>query len=249
MEKLINVKNVSFAYGSQPILENINLDICRGDYMGIVGPNGSGKTTLLKLILGILKPAKGSIEVFGKSIERFSQWERVGYVRQKASFFNPGFPATVEEVISANIHSGKGFFDASVKRHRERVYEALSHVNMEEYGGRLIGNLSGGQQQRVFIARTLVNSPEILFLDEPTVGIDLDSQREFYCLLEKLNIKMRITIVMVSHDIGVIAQKVSRIVCMGDGKLICHQNSSGETISEALKKAYGDWTSPIIHDH
>ena len=249
MEKLINVKNVSFAYGSQPILENINLDICRGDYMGIVGPNGSGKTTLLKLILGILKPAKGSIEVFGKSIERFSQWERVGYVRQKASFFNPGFPATVEEVISANIHSGKGFFDASVKRHRERVYEALSHVNMEEYGGRLIGNLSGGQQQRVFIARTLVNSPEILFLDEPTVGIDLDSQREFYCLLEKLNVNMRITIVMVSHDIGVIAQKVNRIVCMGDGKLICHQDSSGEMISEVLKKTYGDWTSPKIHDH
>ena len=114
MEKLINVKNVSFAYGSQPILENINLDICRGDYMGIVGPNGSGKTTLLKLILGILKPAKGSIEVFGKSIERFSQWERVGYVRQKASFFNPVFPPPLKS-NSANIHSGKGFLTPRLK--------------------------------------------------------------------------------------------------------------------------------------
>nr|HQA48229.1 zinc ABC transporter ATP-binding protein [Bacillota bacterium] len=85
--------------------------------------------------------------------------------------------------------------------------------------------------------------------DEPTVGIDLDSQREFYCLLEKLNVNMSITIVMVSHDIGMIAQKVNRIVCMGDGRLICHQNSSGEMISEVLKKTYGDWTSPIIHDH
>jgi zinc transport system ATP-binding protein len=249
MEKLVSVKNVSFAYGSRPVLENINLDIYRGDYMGIVGPNGSGKSTLLKLVLGILKPTKGNIEVFGKSVDRFNRWERVGYVRQKASFFNPGFPATVEEVISANIHSGGGLFNASVKRRRERVFEALSLVNMEEYGGRLIGNLSGGQQQRVFIARALVNSPEILFLDEPTVGIDLDSQREFYCLLEKLNINMRITIVMVSHDIGVIAQKVSRIACMGDGKLICHRQSSGEMISEALKKTYGDWTRPIVHDH
>ncbi|NLX87295.1 MAG: metal ABC transporter ATP-binding protein [Clostridiales bacterium] len=249
MEKLISIKNVSFSYGSRPVLENINLDIYRGDYMGIVGPNGSGKSTLLKLILGILKPAKGSIKVFGKSVDIFNRWERVGYVRQKASFFNLGFPATVEEVISANIHSGKGLFNTSVKRCRERVYEVLSHVNMEEYGGRLIGNLSGGQQQRVFIARALVNSPEVLFLDEPTVGIDLDSQREFYCLLEKLNVNMRITIVMVSHDIGVIAQKVNRIVCMGDGKLICHQNSSGEMIPEVLKKTYGDWISPIIHDH
>ncbi len=249
MEKLISIKNVSFSYGSRPVLENINLDIYRGDYMGIVGPNGSGKSTLLKLILGILKPAKGSIKVFGKSVDIFNRWERVGYVRQKASFFNLGFPATVEEVISANIHSGKGLFNTSVKRCRERVYEVLSHVNMEEHGGRLIGNLSGGQQQRVFIARALVNSPEVLFLDEPTVGIDLDSQREFYCLLEKLNVNMRITIVMVSHDIGVIAQKVNRIVCMGDGKLICHQNSSGEMIPEVLKKTYGDWISPIIHDH
>ena len=249
MEKLISVKNVSFSYGSQPILENINLDIYRGDYMGIVGPNGSGKSTLLKLVLGILKPTKGSIEVFGKSVDKFGQWERIGYVRQKASFFNSGFPATVEEVISANIHSGTGLFNAPVKRRRERVFEALSLVNMEEYGGRLIGNLSGGQQQRVFIARALVNSPELLLLDEPTVGIDLDSQREFYCLIEKLNSNMRITIVMVSHDIGVIAQKVSRIVCMGDGKLICHQNNSGETISEVLKKTYGNWMNPIIHDH
>jgi zinc transport system ATP-binding protein len=249
MKKLVSIKNVSFSYGSRPVLENINLDIYRGDYMGIVGPNGSGKSTLLKLILGILKPAKGNIEVFGKSVDIFDRWERVGYVRQKASFFNPGFPATVEEVISANLHSGKGLFNTSVKRRRERVYEVLSHVNMEEYGGRLIGNLSGGQQQRVFIARALVNSPEVLFLDEPTVGIDLDSQREFYCLLEKLNVNMRITIVMVSHDIGMIAQKVNRIVCMGDGRLICHQDSSGEMISEVLKKTYGDWTSPIIHDH
>lgn len=249
MKKLVSVKNVSFAYGSQPVLENINLDIYRGDYMGIVGPNGSGKSTLLKLVLGILKPAKGSIELFGESVDKFSQWERVGYVRQKASFFNPGFPATVEEVISANIHSGAGLFNAPVKRRRERVFKALSLVNMEEYGGRLIGNLSGGQQQRVFIARALVNSPEVLLLDEPTVGIDLDSQREFYCLLEKLNSSMRITIVMVSHDIGVIAKKVSRIVCMGDGKLICHQNGSSETISEELKRAYGNWMNPIIHDH
>ena len=182
-------------------------------------------------------------------MDKFSQWERVGYVRQKASFFNQGFPATVEEVIAANASPGTAIFNTYGKNRREKVYKALSVVNMEKSGGKLIGSLSGGQQQRVFIARALVNSPELLFLDEPTVGIDLDSQREFYSLLEKLNRNMQITIVMVSHDIGAIAQKVSRIVCMGDGKLICHQHSSSEIIPEVLKKAYGNWMNPIIHDH
>jgi zinc transport system ATP-binding protein len=96
------------------------------------------------------------------------------------------------------------------------VYNALSVVGMQEYGRKLIGSLSGGQQQRVFIARALVNAPEVLFLDEPAVGIDIDSQRNFYALLEKLNRDMHITIVMVSHDIGIISQKVSRIVRMGE---------------------------------
>lgn len=215
-ERLVSTRDLCFQYGKDLVLKNINLDIYKGDYTGIVGPNGSGKSTLIKLILGILKPSSGSIELFGRNMEDFRDWEWIGYVRQNATSFNQGFPATVEEVVAANRNSGRG----TPKPARERVNELLSIVNMEMLSKRLIGNLSGGQQQRVFIARALINSPRILFLDEPTVGIDLDSQREFYSLLERLNREMHITIVMVSHDIGVITQRASRIVYMGDGKLL-----------------------------
>lgn len=214
--KLVSVKNVSFGYGSERVLENVSLDIFAGDYIGIVGPNGSGKTTLLKIILGILKPSEGRVEIFGQRADNFKDWESIGYVRQKATSFNPGFPATVEEVVAANIRSKAAKLKKPVKARREMVYNALSVVGMQEYGRKLIGSLSGGQQQRVFIARALVNAPEVLFLDEPAVGIDIDSQRNFYALLEKLNRDMHITIVMVSHDIGIISQKVSRIVRMGE---------------------------------
>jgi zinc transport system ATP-binding protein len=248
-ERLISISNLDFQYGKDLVLTNINLDIHEGDYIGIVGPNGSGKSTLVKLILGILKPSGGCIELFGKDIKDFNDWERIGYVRQKATSFNPGFPATVEEVVGANLYSGRSTPKPGTKKARERVNEVLSIVNMEKFGKRLIGNLSGGQQQRVFIARALINSPQILFLDEPTVGIDADSQRDFYQLLERFNQEMRITIVMVSHDIGVITQKVGRIVCMGDGKLLCHPNSSRSEISSMLKKVYGNTMDLLIHDH
>ncbi len=249
MNRLISIQNLSFGYGRELVLNDVSLDIYEGDYIGIVGPNGSGKSTLIKLILNILKPSQGSIEILGKGIDAFNDWGHIGYVRQKATSFNPSFPATVEEIVAANLYSRIGLFKPIKKKHWEKVYEVLSVVNMETYGKKLIGNLSGGQQQKVFIARALVNSPKLLFLDEPTVGIDLESQREFYGLMEKLNRELHITIIMVSHDIGVITEKVNRIACMGDGRLICHQNSSRLGISDILKEVYGDRMNLLIHDH
>ena len=220
MDKIVKIRNLFFGYDEKMVLEDINLDIHRGDYLGIVGPNGSAKSTLLKSILGLLKPQRGSIEIFGRSIKDFKEWGRIGYVSQKATFFNSSFPATVEEVVSANLFPKIGLFKSIKKEHKERVFETLKVVGMENYRRRLIGNLSGGQQQKVFIAKTLISEPEIIFLDEPTVGIDVESQGEFYDLLERFNKDMNITIVMVSHDIGVITEKVSRIACMGDKKLL-----------------------------
>lgn len=249
MVKLVEVKNVSFGYDGNMVLDNINLIIYEGDYIGVVGPNGSGKSTLIKIMLNILKPSKGSVKLLGRDINRFNEWEQIGYVRQKATSFNTGFPATVEEIVSANLYPRIGLFKPIRAEHREQVYKALGIVKMDSYGRRLIGNLSGGQQQRVFIARALVNSPRILFLDEPTVGIDLTSQREFYHLMERLNTEFSITIVMVSHDIGVITEKVNRIACMGGKKLICHKSDSRPQISDLLKKVYGDKMNLLIHHH
>ncbi|RKD25484.1 zinc transport system ATP-binding protein [Caminicella sporogenes DSM 14501] len=250
MEKIVTVKDLYFGYDEKLILENINLDVFKGDYLGIVGPNGAAKSTLIKLILGLLKPQKGKIKLFGQDIEKFKDWGRVGYVAQKAtSSFNSSFPATVEEVVSVNLYPKIGLFKSIKKVHMEKVYDVLKIVGMDKFGKRLIGNLSGGQQQKVFIARTLVSEPEIIFLDEPTVGIDINSQLEFYDLLERLNKEMKITIVMISHDIGVITEKVSRVACMGSGKLIVHNSCCNVPFKDVLSRFYGEKMKLLIHHH
>lgn len=249
MDKIVSVEKLFFGYDDKLVLEDINLEIYRGDYLGIVGPNGSAKSTLLKTILGLLKPQRGSIKIFDQAIEKFRDWGRVGYVAQKATSFNSSFPATVEEIVAANLFPKIGLFRSIKKEQKEKVYETLKIVGMENYGKRLIGNLSGGQQQKVFIARTLISEPEIIFLDEPTVGIDVESQMEFYHLLEKLNKEMNITIVMISHDIGVITEKVSKIACMGDGKLLVQNKCTKVSFGEALTNFYGDKMNMLVHRH
>jgi zinc transport system ATP-binding protein len=248
METVVKIKNVFFRYDKELVLEDVNLDIYKGDYLGIVGPNGSAKSTLLKLMLGILKPERGSIWLLGEDIQHFSRWSEIGYVPQHVRNFNFAFPATVEEVVAANLYSRIGLFRSIKKEHLEKVYDTLKIVGLENRRKELMGNLSGGQQQRIFIARALVNDPEIIFLDEPTVGIDIKSQEEFYRLLKLFNEEMGITIVMVSHDIGAINNNVNRVACMGDKKLIPHE---GENIPfhKLLAQLYGNEMNILIHQH
>lgn len=249
MKTIVSIRNLFFGYRDKMILENINLDIYEGDYIGIVGPNGSGKSTLIKLMLNILKPVKGEIELFGQDIKKFNQWEKIGYVTQKSNSFNKKFPATVEEVVASNLYPKIGLFKPIKRNHLKLVHNALEIVNMEKYKSKLIGNLSGGQQQRVFIARALVNSPKVIFLDEPTVGIDIKSQEEFYKLLDKLNREMKITIVMVTHDVGVISDRVKKVACIGSGNLIIHDKNSKTSFQETIKKAYGNSIKILFHEH
>ncbi len=199
-ENIIECKDICFSYGSTSILHNIDIAVHRGDYLGIVGPNGGGKTTLLKIMLGLLKPQCGSIKLFGKDISQFKDWSKIGYVPQKATSFDTNFPATVFEVVLMGTFGKRGIFHQTTTQDKEAVYEALKKVEMSEFANRLIGDLSGGQQQRVFIARALVSNPEVIFLDEPTTGIDEAAQKEFYVLLRALNRTYDVTLVFVSHD-------------------------------------------------
>jgi zinc transport system ATP-binding protein len=249
MDSIIKFSNIWFKYESSHVLQDASLTINRGEYLGVIGPNGSSKSTLIKLILGMLPLQKGSIEIFGKSIDRFDEWHKIGYVAQKSNAFNSTFPATVEEVVGANLFHSIGLFKPIRKKHHQRVDDVLDIVGMKEFKKRLIGQLSGGQQQKVFIARALVSSPEIIFLDEPTVGIDTQSQLEFYDLLEKLNKEMGMTIVMVSHDIGVITEKVTRIACMADGAIVSHDACCAVPAVEFLEGVYGDHMKLMLHDH
>ena len=244
---MIEVKNLNFGYNDKLVLKDVSFSIEKGDYIGIIGPNGSGKSTLVKLMLNILSPLSGEIEIMGENIKNFKNWSKVGYVSQKANSFNGSFPATVEEVVCANLYSKMGLFRLPNKKHRETVMEALTKVGMQDYSKRLIGNLSGGQQQRVFIARVLVSEPEILFLDEPTVGIDAKSEEEVYCLLKRLNEEFGLTVVMVTHDIGAITVHAGRILCLGENGLTEH-NPNEEMSKELASQIYGHEVNLHIHD-
>src|SRR3954452_22973115 len=209
MQAIIEIKQLSYRYEKESVLEDITITVPDGSFLAIVGPNGSGKSTLLKLILGLLKPQKGDIFLFGQEINKFKDWHKIGYVSQKANSFNSGFPATVFEVVASGLTKKLGMFKFFKKEHSQKVNEALDAVGMKRFSNRNIGELSGGQQQRVFIARALVSEPSLLILDEPTVGVDAENVNNFYQMLGDLNKSHDITLLLVTHDIGTISDKVS----------------------------------------
>lgn len=249
-ESIVSMKNVSYAYEQKAVLTNIDFEIPRGSFMGLVGPNGGGKTTLIKLILGIIKPDNGTISLFQEPIGKFKVWNRIGFVSQKSNSFNKGFPATVFEVVSMGLTAKIGYFKFLKKQDKTKILEAIDQVGMSEYAYQNIGNLSGGQQQRVFIARSLVNDPELLILDEPTVGVDNENVRRFYDLLHQLNQQRNITLLLVTHDTGMMTEHATDIVCLNKS-LFFHGGPKEYTSlsNQDLSHIYGHPVNIVTHDH
>ncbi len=230
--KALEVKDLSFSYPDKSILHRLNFTLDKGDFLCVVGTNGTGKSTLLKLILNRLSPTEGSIKIFGKSNRRFDDYGSIAYVSQKATSFNRDFPATVEEIVRLGLYPLKKPFSFFNKEDKRLVDNALERVGMTEYKKRQIGFLSGGQQQRVFIAKALVSSPDIIFLDEPTVGIDVKAVDSICCLLGDLN-KSGITIVMVTHDISSILYHSNKVLVLnedGHGHIMDSSEFNSHTI-------------------
>lgn len=205
----IAFEHVSFHYPGRPmVLEDVSFEIAAGSYIGIVGPNGGGKSTLLHLLVGVLTPTEGSIHIFGHSIHDAHHHIDVGFVPQRASQDLTFFPATVEEIVS----SGRTRHHL-LHRHDDHdvmaVDEALAITDIADLRTRRIGTLSGGQMQRVMIARSLAAKPEVLLLDEPTVGVDRPSQKAFYDLLRRLHTELKLTILLVSHDISSVERDIT----------------------------------------
>ncbi len=196
---LVSLRDLSFAYDTQPVLEHVSLEVQEGDFLAIIGPNGGGKSTLLKLILGILSPTTGTVSVFGRP-PAHSHTE-IGYVPQNTNV-NTDFPIRVLDVVlignSAKPHPLFGYSSEE----KSCARDALRKVGMEGFESQRIGDLSGGQRQRVMIARALCRRPKLLILDEPTASIDARGQKEIYDLLRELN--RSITIIVVSHDLSII---------------------------------------------
>lgn len=249
-QPIVEMKNVNFTYERQRVLEDINITIEQGSFLGLVGPNGSGKTTLLKCLLGLLKPQQGEIKLFGQPIQKFRNWHEIGFVSQKANSFNTGFPASVFEVVSSGLTSRLGLFKFMNHKDRKRVYEAIEAVGLGEFTRRNIGELSGGQQQRTFIARAIVSNPKLLILDEPTVGVDAKTVQSFYDMLLTLNKDLGITLILVTHDIGTITDKVSHVACINK-HLHFHGNSMEfESLKDdEMSDFYGHSLHVLSHDH
>ncbi len=243
-ENIVEVKNVSFFYGENEVLKSINFNIHRGDYLGIVGSNGSGKTTLLKIILGLLEPSSGSVKLFGIENKDFKNRFKIGYVPQKVTNFDANFPATVMEVVLMGRYAKRGLFKKLTTKDRSLAHRALERVEMEKYEDRLIGELSGGQQQRVFIARALATEPEIVFLDEPTAGVDQEARNDFYTLLKKLNLNLNLTVVLITHDVEGITHEAMHVACL-DHTLFFY----GSLRDFLKEKAHSNKEITVSHHH
>lgn len=193
MEKIFEIENLSFSYGADEVLKNVSFNINKGDFMGIIGKNGSGKTTLLKLLLNQLKPTSGHIKT-KKGI-------KIGYVEQITMSSDNTFPASVLEIVLLGLSRSMPRFSFFNQTHKKTALLALEQVGLKGFEKKQLANLSGGQQQKVLIAKTLIEDPEVLILDEPTTGIDAESQSEFFKLLKHLNQKHNKTILVVTHSI------------------------------------------------
>lgn len=234
-QNIIELENVTSCYGEKIIFEDLSLKIKKGLFLGIVGPTGSGKTTLLKVILGVVKPIKGKVFLSGREVKKISPGI-IGYVPQLETI-DWDFPITVEQVIMMGLYSRMGILPLPRKKDKKHVCELMERLGLTEYAQHPIRNLSGGQQQRAFLARALAGNPELLVLDEPTVGIDVKTQHEILHTLGKLN-KSGVTIIITTHDLNAVAAHLPWIICFKNG-LIAHGKPVDVFTKEILKKTYG----------
>ncbi len=213
----VELDSVSFAYArGEPVLRDVDLRIGQGEFVAIAGPNGGGKTTLLRLVLGLEQPASGAVRLYGEPADRFSRRETLGYLAQRAHL-GVDAPVTVREVVSAGRLPAAGLLGPLRRHDRTRVEEAIELVGLTGQADAVLGRLSGGQQQRALIAKALAGEPALLALDEPTTGVDAESQETLGALLAHLREELGVTILYVSHEFGAVERHVERLVLVRGG--------------------------------
>jgi zinc transport system ATP-binding protein len=211
MPLAVELSGVEFAYpGGPPVLHGIDLEVAAGEFLAIAGPNGGGKTTLLRLALGLERPTRGEVRLFGEPADRFRDRARLGYLAQRAQLAVQA-PATVREVVAAGRSPLKPLGRLRADD-RAAIERAIERVGLASAAGRPLTRLSGGQQQRAFIAKALVADPKLLVLDEPTAGVDVEAQEALAELLGRLHGELGVTILYVSHEFGAIEHVVERLV-------------------------------------
>jgi len=237
---IIKSENLTFHYNGMEVLHDISFTVKKGDYVGIVGPNGSGKSTLIKNILGILQPQRGRVILFGQTCASFCQWDKIGYLPQRLNSLNTYFPCTVQEIVQLGVRR---------KKDSQNLKRILRMMGVEHLSTRLIGELSSGQQQRIMLARALVGNPELLIFDEPTAALDPETREIFYTITQELNRNQNTTIILITHDTGVIG-KYARHLLYLDKKIIFSGNFEDFCKSSDMTGFFGSVSQHIIcHQH
>ncbi len=214
---VLRLRDAGVVLGGRPILRGVDLAVDAGEVVALLGANGSGKSTLVRTLLGLAPLRRGSVELFGTPLDQFTGWRRIGFVPQRTSA-TAGVPASVWEVVSSGRLAHRRPLVPARRSDRAAVRVALEAVGLADRARDGVATLSGGQHQRVLIARALAGDPELLVLDEPTAGVDLDSQETFAALLAGL-VERGVTILLVAHELGPLAPLISRTVVMRDGRV------------------------------
>jgi zinc transport system ATP-binding protein len=245
MGYIIELEGVTVAYQGVIAIEDVTLRVTPGEFLALIGPNGSGKTTLVKTILGLVTPTTGRVQLFGQPPRQLHKdWRRVGYVPQIAQI-DPRFPIRVFEVVLMGRYGQMGLIRRPRSSDRAATWRALAEVGLTELADRPIGRLSGGQRQRVLVARALATEPELLLLDEPTTGVDVGTTEGLFDLLDELHDR-GMTILAVSHDVGVVAQHVDQVACL-NRRLIAHGRPQEMLTGDVLECMYGPQAALVGH--
>jgi zinc transport system ATP-binding protein len=247
-EPILELENVDVKRSGDLVIRNANFTIHRGDYVGLVGPNGGGKTTLILALLNFLPHTNGTIKLFGTDIDKFASWEKVAYISQNATSFDNKFPLTVRELVSLGRIKKGNVARRFTQQDWEAVDDSITFMGLSEAADKRIGHLSGGQKQRVFVAKALARNPEIIFLDEPIVGVDATTQEKFYKKLSDLNTKRKTTILLVTHDLTSVFCRMSKILCVNKYVEITQITDSLDP-NTLLKRAYGEHFHFVFHKH
>ncbi len=211
MQPIIQVSHLHYKVEAEIILKDLNFIINQGELVLITGENGSGKTTLVKLLLNIQKATSGNISLFDTNIQNFSEWSKIGYLPQNLYQVLEDLPLTVEEFIHSGAIKNAGYYS-------KRRQELNDIFKFDSYSNKLLNSLSGGQAQRVFLARSLINNPKVLILDEPTSGIDKQSKLNLIRLIKELH-KSDICIIIITHEIDIFQEISDRILCISQNSI------------------------------
>ncbi|MBL0716996.1 MAG: ABC transporter ATP-binding protein [Desulfosarcina sp.] len=239
MPSAIKIKNLNYSYDDYHVLKNIDCTVQKGDFFVIIGPNGSGKTTLIKIIAGIFKQQKGDIFVFDKNLQNYSRKKLAQKIAIVPQMISADFPFTVMELVLMGRSPYLGLLGLDKQEDLEIAKQALAFTGVEELMNRRMDHLSGGERQRILIAKAICQETEIILLDEPTAALDLAHQIRIMDLMEQLQQKKDVTIIMVSHDLNLAAMYGNRLLLLDDGKIADIGCPADVLTLKNLEKTYG----------